>query len=83
MPAVPARQYCGAPATAILLSRTAGTCWSTRRSAAFRTRRELARRLAQIPGVVEHGLFIGMTQAAIIAGAAGVQVIEKDKKPSR
>ena len=37
---------------------------------------DLALRLAQIPGVVEHGLFIGLVGTAIIAGAAGVRIIE-------
>src|SRR3954466_12214609 len=31
----------------------------------------LSAKLSQIPGVVEHGLFIGMAQAAILAGPAG------------
>jgi ribose 5-phosphate isomerase A len=39
--------------------------------------RALAERLAPIPGVVEHGLFIGMAQAAILAGPAGVRVVER------
>jgi ribose 5-phosphate isomerase A len=38
--------------------------------------RELAERLAAIPGVVEHGLFIGLAQASVIAGPDGVRVIE-------
>ncbi len=38
--------------------------------------RALAARLAEIPGVVEHGLFIGLVAAAIIAGAGGVRVVE-------
>jgi ribose 5-phosphate isomerase A len=38
---------------------------------------ELARRLAEIPGVVEHGLFIGLAQTAIIAGSGGVKIIER------
>ena len=37
----------------------------------------LAGRLASIPGVVEHGLFIGMAQAAILAGPDGVRVVER------
>jgi ribose 5-phosphate isomerase A len=37
----------------------------------------LAARLAAIPGVVEHGLFIGLAQAAILAGPAGVRVVER------
>ena len=37
----------------------------------------LASRLSAIPGVVEHGLFIGMAQAVILAGPAGARVIER------
>jgi ribose 5-phosphate isomerase A len=37
----------------------------------------LAARLSTIPGVVEHGLFIGLAQTAIVAGAAGVRVVER------
>jgi ribose 5-phosphate isomerase A len=37
----------------------------------------LADRLAAIPGVVEHGLFIGMASAVILAGAGGVRVVER------
>jgi ribose 5-phosphate isomerase A len=36
----------------------------------------LATRLAAIPGVVEHGLFIGLVRIAIIAGPAGVRIVE-------
>jgi ribose 5-phosphate isomerase A len=36
----------------------------------------LARRLAVIPGVVEHGLFIGLAQIAVIAGSDGVRIVE-------
>ncbi len=39
--------------------------------------RALAQRLSQIPGVVEHGLFIGLAKTAILAGAGGVRVIDK------
>jgi ribose 5-phosphate isomerase A len=35
----------------------------------------LARALEGIPGVVEHGLFIGIACAAIIAGADGIETI--------
>lgn len=38
----------------------------------------LARALAQIPGVVEHGLFIGLATRAILAGPAGVETITLD-----
>jgi ribose 5-phosphate isomerase A len=30
-----------------------------------------------VPGVMEHGLFIGIAQAAIVAGPDGVRVIER------
>jgi len=36
----------------------------------------LADRLSSIPGVVEHGLFIGLAQAAILAGPGGARVVE-------
>jgi ribose 5-phosphate isomerase A len=35
----------------------------------------LAQRLARIPGVVEHGLFIGLAQTAILASPDGVRVV--------
>jgi ribose 5-phosphate isomerase A len=37
----------------------------------------LAEGLSRIPGVVEHGLFIGLAQAAILAGTAAVRVVER------
>ncbi len=37
----------------------------------------LAARLCQVPGVMEHGLFIGIAQAAIVAGSDGVRLIER------
>ncbi|MET0276928.1 MAG: ribose-5-phosphate isomerase RpiA [Pseudorhodoplanes sp.] len=36
----------------------------------------LAARLAEIPGIVEHGLFLGLAKIVIIAGASGIRVIE-------
>lgn len=39
--------------------------------------KSLAERLSGIPGVVEHGLFIGLAQAAILAGATGIRVVER------
>ena len=38
----------------------------------------LAERLAAIAGVVEHGLFIGLAQTAVIAGPEGVRVVERN-----
>jgi len=37
----------------------------------------LAFALKRVPGVVEHGLFLGLADLAIIAGAGGVQVIHR------
>jgi ribose 5-phosphate isomerase A len=37
----------------------------------------LAQRLVAIPGVVEHGLFIGLAHTAIIAGPDGVRIIDR------
>jgi ribose 5-phosphate isomerase A len=37
----------------------------------------LAKRLDATPGVVEHGLFIGLAQVAVVAGAGGVRMIER------
>ena len=37
----------------------------------------LACALAAIPGVVEHGLFVGLAHAAIIAGPDGVRIVER------
>jgi ribose 5-phosphate isomerase A len=34
----------------------------------------LATRLAAVPGVVEHGLFIGLVRTAILAGASGLRI---------
>lgn len=37
----------------------------------------LAARLTPIPGVVDHGLFIGLADMAILAGADGVRIVER------
>ncbi len=37
----------------------------------------LAQRLSAIPGVVEHGLFIGLAQIAILAGQQDIRIIER------
>lgn len=39
--------------------------------------KSLAGRLTAIPGVVEHGLFISLAQAAILAGPGGIRVVER------
>lgn len=38
---------------------------------------ELSRRLNDIPGVVENGLFVGIARIAVVASAAGVSVLER------
>jgi ribose 5-phosphate isomerase A len=37
----------------------------------------LARLLDAIPGVVEHGLFIGLASTAMLAGSQGIRVVER------
>jgi ribose 5-phosphate isomerase A len=37
----------------------------------------LASLLSLIPGVVEHGLFIGLTTTVVLAGARGIRVVER------
>jgi ribose 5-phosphate isomerase A len=37
--------------------------------------RELAQRLAEVPGVVGHGLFLGLATAAVISDGEGVEVL--------
>jgi ribose 5-phosphate isomerase A len=37
----------------------------------------LASSLAAVPGVMEHGLFIGLAQTAILAGPKGVRLLER------
>jgi ribose 5-phosphate isomerase A len=37
----------------------------------------LAGLLSAIPGVVEHGLFIGLASTAVLAGGQGIRVIER------
>jgi ribose 5-phosphate isomerase A len=39
--------------------------------------RLLAQRLSEVPGVVEHGLFIGLARRTILAGSAGVRIVER------
>jgi ribose 5-phosphate isomerase A len=40
----------------------------------------LAARLDSIPGVVEHGLFVGLASMAILAGAQGVRVVQRSSR---
>jgi ribose 5-phosphate isomerase A len=37
----------------------------------------LANRLCAVPGVLEHGLFIGLARTAIVAGPDGVRIVEQ------
>jgi ribose 5-phosphate isomerase A len=43
----------------------------------------LATRLNAVPGVVEHGLFIGMANTAILAGRDGVRIVERGMPTTR
>lgn len=38
---------------------------------------QLAARLSAIPGVIEHGLFVGLARVAVIASSDGVRVVER------
>ena len=42
--------------------------------------RALSKALHEIPGVVEHGLFIGLASCAVIAGANGVETLYTTRK---
>jgi ribose 5-phosphate isomerase A len=42
---------------------------------------ELAWRLAERPGVIEHGLFLGMAGGCIVAGDEGVRLLEPVRTP--
>jgi ribose 5-phosphate isomerase len=35
-----------------------------------------------VPGVVEHGFFLGMAGAAVVGTAAGVRVLERGSPPA-
>jgi ribose 5-phosphate isomerase A len=39
--------------------------------------RRLAQGLSEVPGVVEHGLFIGLARRVVLAGSEGIRVIER------
>jgi ribose 5-phosphate isomerase A len=39
----------------------------------------LAAQLCAVPGVMEHGLFVGIARAAIVAGSDGVRVVERSR----
>jgi ribose 5-phosphate isomerase A len=43
---------------------------------------DLAAKLKVIPGVVEHGLFLGLTDAAIIADGAEIIVLRPERPPT-
>lgn len=51
-------------------------CWFT---GGIQHPHHLARALADRPGVVEHGLFLDMADAVIVAGAAGIQRFERQR----
>ena len=37
----------------------------------------LASRLSAVPGLVEHGLFIGLASMVVLASAQGIRVVER------
>ena len=39
--------------------------------------REVARALSAVPGVMEHGLFVGLASTAVIGGPDGVRIVER------
>lgn len=41
----------------------------------------IALELDRRPGVMEHGLFLGLTERVVVAGAAGVSVLERGQHP--
>ena len=61
----------------MLSSRMAVTGSSMPRLARIDDPKALAHALSGIPGVMEHGLFIGLAQTAILAGPDGVTVVER------
>ncbi|MCB8968019.1 MAG: ribose-5-phosphate isomerase A, partial [Ardenticatenaceae bacterium] len=38
---------------------------------------QLGQRIKQRPGVVEHGLFLGMAKTAVVASDSGVEILGK------
>ena len=72
-----AARSCGVIGTATFSSRMAATGYLMQRSERIADPGGLAERLSAIPGVVEHGLFIGLARAAIIGSADGVRVVER------
>jgi ribose 5-phosphate isomerase A len=42
--------------------------------------RALSKALHEVPGVVEHGLFLDLADLAIVAGTGGVRMIEENRK---
>ncbi len=40
----------------------------------------LARQLADRPGIVEHGLFLGMADTVVVAGRQGIRILERTQR---
>jgi ribose 5-phosphate isomerase A len=78
-------EACAGPAQCVLRHNAAGHAFVTDEghcildAALHRIQRpeELAACLVGIPGVVEHGLFIGMADLAIISSPEGVRIVER------
>ena len=45
--------------------------------ALFPIRAQLAGRLCKVPGVMEHGLFIGNADTVIVAAAGGIRLMKR------
>ena len=75
--AFPGKWWSARARTATFLSPMAATGLSMPISGESPMRRVWRACLSLIPGVVEHGLFIGLASTAVLAGAQGIRVVER------
>ena len=61
----------------MLSSRMAVTGSSMPRLSRIDDPQAMAHALTAVPGVMEHGLFIGFAQLAILAGPDGIRIVER------
>ena len=79
MPAARARSCCASSKDGQPLRRpTAATCILDCAFGRIDDPEALDEALKRVPGVVENGLFLGIADAAIIAGPGGVVMLERD-----
>ena len=81
MPAAPARSSCGSAKDGKPFVTDSGNVLFDCAFARIDNPEALDQALKRVPGVVENGLFLGIADAAIIAGPEGVVVIERDAAP--